>query len=128
MTLCRCNERFSQSSQNYFQTTIIFVGLVESRGTSESEPSTFRVINIPKKPQAAMPSSFKMEVTQISPFCLPSLCCFLIDDFPKDGGPGAVLPSCSFHHHPLWYQLLYLTRYEAAHIHKLRSNHFPRPV
>ena len=35
--------------------------------------SAFRVMNIPKKPQALMASSFKMEVKQISPFCLSRL-------------------------------------------------------
>ena len=50
---------------------IIIVGLVESREISRIKPSTFRVMNIPKKLQAAMSSSFKMEVEQISLFCLP---------------------------------------------------------
>ena len=45
----------------FFCSAIIFVGLIESRETFESEPCTFSVMNIPKKPQAAMPSSFKME-------------------------------------------------------------------
>ena len=49
---------------------IIFVGLVESHETSESELSTFWVIDIPKKPQAVMPSSFNTEVRPISPFRL----------------------------------------------------------
>ena len=42
--------------------TIIFVGLVEPSETSESELSTFCVINFPEKPQPAMPSSFNTEV------------------------------------------------------------------
>ena len=33
----------------------------------------FCVMNVPKKPKAAMPSSFTMEVKQISPFRLPRL-------------------------------------------------------
>ena len=49
---------------------IIFVGLVGSRETSESEPSTFRVINIPKKLRAAMSASFNTEVRPIELFCL----------------------------------------------------------
>ena len=43
---------------------ISFVGFVESCETSESEPITFHVMNIPEKPKAAMPSSFKMEVEE----------------------------------------------------------------
>ena len=40
---------FLQSCQKLFSCyAIIFVGLVESRDTSESEPSTFRVINLKK--------------------------------------------------------------------------------
>ena len=69
---------FSRSFQKLFScSAIIFVGLVESRGTSESEPSTFRVMNIPQKPQAAMPSSFNIEVRPISVFCLPRFQCSL---------------------------------------------------
>ena len=45
---------------------IIFVSLVESRETSESEPSIFRVMNFPKKPP--MPSSFITEALPVSPF------------------------------------------------------------
>ena len=50
--------------------TIIFVGWVESREFSESEPSTFCVMNIRKKPQAAMQSSFNIEVGPVRPFRL----------------------------------------------------------
>ena len=49
---------------------IIFVGLVESRETSESEPSTVRVMNILKKPQADTLSSFSIELWPISPIRL----------------------------------------------------------
>ena len=41
---------------------MIFVGLVESLEASESENSTFCVINVPKMLQAAMPSSFDIKV------------------------------------------------------------------
>ena len=47
---------------------IFFVGLVESRESFESEPSTFCVMNIRKTPQAAMLSSFSTEVRPIGPF------------------------------------------------------------
>ena len=48
------NNAFSQSFQKLFSSSaIIFVGLVESRETSKREPSYFRVMNIPEKPQAA---------------------------------------------------------------------------
>ena len=50
-----------------------------------------------------------------------------INDYAKDGAPGAVWPSCSFHHDPLRHQLLYLPWYE-AHIHNLASNSYPEPV
>ena len=64
-------KRFQQSFQKLFScSAVIFVGLVESRETSESKPSTFRVMNIAKKPLAAMPSSFNTEVRPISPFRL----------------------------------------------------------
>ena len=60
---------FSQSFQKSFScSAIVFVSLVESQETSESEPGTFRVTNIPRKSQAAMPLSLKMKVKQISPF------------------------------------------------------------
>ena len=61
--------RFSQFFQEPFTcSAIIFVNwLDESRETSESEPSSFPVTNIPLKPQAAMPSSFNTEVRPISP-------------------------------------------------------------
>ena len=49
---------------------IIFVGLVESHQTSKSEPSNFRVMNNPIKPQVAIPSSFNIEVRPISPLRL----------------------------------------------------------
>ena len=62
-----------RSFQKLFScSAIIFVGLVESRETSESDPSTSRVMNIPDKLQAAMPSSFNIEVRPINPFRLPS--------------------------------------------------------
>ena len=48
------------------RSTIIFVGLVESIKTSDSEPSTFRVMNIPKKPQAAISSSFDTDNWAVS--------------------------------------------------------------
>ena len=52
-----------QSFQKLFScSVIIFIGKFESRETSQSEPSTFRVMNIPKKPQAAMPTSLRMKV------------------------------------------------------------------
>ena len=52
-----------QSVQKLFSYSAIrLVGLAESCETSESEPGTSGVVNIPKKPQAAMRSSFKMEV------------------------------------------------------------------
>ena len=50
-----------------------------------------------------------------------------MDDYAKDGRPGIVLASCSFHHDPLRHQLLYLTRYETQ-IDKLASNSFPEPA
>ena len=52
---------------------ILFVGLAESSETSESEPSNFRVMNIPEKPQTAVLSSLNNEVWSDSPFCLPCL-------------------------------------------------------
>ena len=38
-----------------------------------SEPCTFRVMTVPKKPQTAMPSSFNMEVRPVIPFRLEAL-------------------------------------------------------
>ena len=78
---------FSQPFQKLFSClAIIFVGLVESRETSESERSTFRVMNIPKKQQAAMLSSFNIKVRPISPLCLlrlrRSLMFYLAKDHP----------------------------------------------
>ena len=62
---------FYQSFQKLFSSSEInFVGWAESRETSKSEPGTFHDMNIYKQPQAPMPSSFKMEVKQISPFRL----------------------------------------------------------
>ena len=52
---------------------IVFVGLIESHETSESEANNFLVMNIPKKPQTAMPSSFYIEVRRIRPFYFPHL-------------------------------------------------------
>ena len=49
----RRNNVFHSLSKNYFPALRKkFVGLVESSETSKSEPSTFSVMNIPKKPQA----------------------------------------------------------------------------
>ena len=63
---------FHSLFKNYFSCSgIIFVGLGESHEISES--GTFRVMYIPKKPQAAMPSSLKIELRSISPFHLPHL-------------------------------------------------------
>ena len=53
--------------------TIIFAGLVESRETSDSESSTFHVMIIPKKRQAAMPSLLNIEVRPVSLFYLQPL-------------------------------------------------------
>ena len=56
-------QRFSQSFQKLFScSAITFVGLVQSRETSESEPGDFRVMNISKELQAAMLSSCYIEV------------------------------------------------------------------
>ena len=62
--------RVFQSQKFFSCSAIVFVGLVESRETSESESLTFRVINIPKMPQAVMPSLFDIEVLPIGPFRL----------------------------------------------------------
>ena len=65
-------QHFSQSFQNfYFPALQSFCWLVDLHETCAHEPRTFRVMNIPKKPQAAMPSSFNIEVLLISPFHLP---------------------------------------------------------
>ena len=72
------NNVFHRSFQKLFScSAIIFIGLVESHKNSESEPSTFPVMNILKKPQAAIPSSFNIEVRPISSFRLPQLPHFL---------------------------------------------------
>ena len=64
-------ERFPQSVQKlFFSSAIIFISLVESPETYESEPSTSRVMNIRNKPQAAIPSSCRMTD---EPFCLSRL-------------------------------------------------------
>ena len=52
---------------------IIFIGMVESRETSESEPSNLCAMIIRIKPQETMPSSFKIEDWSISLFCLSCL-------------------------------------------------------
>ena len=62
--------KFFSLPQLFSSLAITFVGLVEPHETSESESSTFRIMNSPKKPQAAILSSFKMEVNQINSFRL----------------------------------------------------------
>ena len=63
--------RFTTSFQKLLScSAIVFIGLAESRETSES---TFHVRNTHNKPQAAIPSTFKMEVKQISPFYILQL-------------------------------------------------------
>ena len=45
---------YSQSFRNLFSySAIIFIGLVESHETSETEPIIFRFMNLPRSPQAA---------------------------------------------------------------------------
>ena len=63
----------SRSKKLFSYSLILFVGLAESSETSESEPSNFRVMNIPKKPQRAVLSSLNNEVWSDSPFRLPCL-------------------------------------------------------
>ena len=71
-------QRFPQTVKKIISSSaIIFIGFVESRGSSDSEPSTFCVMKIPNKSQAGTPSSFKMEVKHISQFRLPRLRRFL---------------------------------------------------
>ena len=78
ITLWRNN--VSESVQDsFFCSVIIFIGRFDSRETSETKPSTFCVMSVPKMPQAAMPSSFKLEVKQISPFRLQLLRRFLLE-------------------------------------------------
>ena len=67
ITLWR-NNVFIVFQKIFFCSAIIFVGLVESCETSESGSSTFCVMNIHKKPQAAMPLTFNIEGGPISPF------------------------------------------------------------
>ena len=72
---------FYSPSKIIFLRRIMFVGLVALHEASQREPSTFRVMNISKRPQADMQSSAQMEAKQINPFRLPCLRHCLIRPF-----------------------------------------------